>query len=134
MLYLAYGSNLNKKQMSKRCPNAKPVGSIILKGYKLEFRKVATIKHTKKNDDKLGCGLWEISEKCEKSLDIYEGFPHLYSKKKIKLDDGREVMTYIMNYGEKSPPTLKYFNTIREGYKDFDLPNDLLVPKIRDHT
>ena len=39
-----------------------------------------------------------------------------------------------MNYGEKSPPTLKYFNTIREGYKDFDLPNDLLVPKIRDHT
>ena len=66
MLYLAYGSNLNKKQMSRRCPNATPVGSVILKGFKLEFRRVATIKHTKKTDDKLGCGLWEITEKCEK--------------------------------------------------------------------
>ena len=133
MLYLAYGSNLNKKQMSRRCPNAKPVGSVVLPGYKLEFRRVATIKHTKKTYDKLGCGLWEITEKCEKSLDIYEGFPHVYSKRKLKLDDGREVMTYIMNNGELSPPTLKYFNTIREGYKDFDLPNNLLVPKLRNY-
>ena len=127
MLYLAYGSNLNKKQMSRRCPNAKPVGSIILKGYKLEFRRVATIKHTKNIDDKLGCGLWEITEKCEKSLDIYEGFPLIYSKKIIKLNDGREAMTYIMNNGEISPPSFKYFNTIREGFKDFDLPKNLLL-------
>ena len=127
MLYLAYGSNLNKKQMSRRCPNAKPVGSVILTGYKLEFRRVATIKHTKKTDDKLGCGLWEITEKCEKSLDIYEGFPHVYSKKIIKLNDGREVMTYYMNNGEISPPSLKYFNTIREGFKDFGLPKNLLL-------
>ena len=131
MLYLAYGSNLNKKQMSRRCPNAKPVGSVILKGFKLEFRRVATIKHTKKNDDKLGCGLWEITKKCENSLDIYEGFPHVYSKKIIKLDDGREAMTYIMNNGEKCPPSFKYFNTIREGFKDFGLPNDLLIPKVK---
>ena len=130
MLYLAYGSNLNKKQMSRRCPNAKPVGSVILKGFKLEFRRVATIKHTKKNDDKLGCGLWEITKKCENSLDIYEGFPHVYSKKIIKLDDGREAMTYIMNNGEISPPSFKYFNTIREGFKDFDLPKNLLLADI----
>ena len=129
MLYLAYGSNLNKKQMSRRCPNAKPVGSIILKGYKLEFRRVATIKHTKNIDDKLGCGLWEITEKCEKSLDIYEGFPHVYSKKIIKLDDGREAMTYFMNNGEKCPPSFEYFNTIRVGFKDFNLPKELLMPK-----
>ena len=129
MLYLAYGSNLNKKQMSRRCPNATPVGSVILSGYKLEFRRVATIKHTKKTDDKLGCGLWEITEKCEKSLDIYEGFPHVYSKKIITLDDGREAMTYIMNNGEKCPPSFEYFNTIRQGFKDFGLPKELLFKR-----
>ena len=112
--------------MSRRCPNATPVGSVILSGYKLEFRRVATIKHTKKTDDKLGCGLWEITEKCEKSLDIYEGFPHVYSKKIIKLDDGREAMTYIMNNGALGPPTTKYFNTIKNGFKDFELPTNLL--------
>lgn len=127
MLYLAYGSNLNKKQMRKRCPKAKPLEAIILTGYKLEFRRVATIKHTSKFEDKLGCGLWEITKSCERSLDIYEGFPYVYSKKIIKLDDGRRVMTYIMNNGEISPPSLKYFNTIREGFKDFDLPKNLLL-------
>ena len=128
MLYLAYGSNLNKSKWSRRCPNATPVGSVILSGYKLEFRRVATIKHTKKTDDKLG-RIWEITEKCEKSLDIYEGFPHVYSKTIIKLDDGREAMTYIMNNGEKCLPSFEYFNTIRVGFKDFNLPKELLMPK-----
>ncbi len=113
--------------MSTRCPNAKPIESIILSGYKLEFRRVATIKHTNKPEDKLGCGLWDITEQCEKSLDIYEGFPNVYSKKIIKLDDGRNVMTYIMNNGVISSPTFKYFNTIRQGFKDFDLPKNLLL-------
>ena len=126
MLYLAYGSNLNKKQMSKRCPKAKPIGPIILSGYKLEFRRVATIKHTKKIEDKLGCGLWEITKDCEKSLDIYEGFPIVYSKITIELKDGRNVMTYIMNNGALGPPTTKYFNTIKNGFKDFELPTNLL--------
>ena len=48
MLYLAYGSNLNKKQMSFRCPKAKALESCILSGYKLEFRRVANIKKTNK--------------------------------------------------------------------------------------
>ena len=126
MLYLAYGSNLNKKQMSKRCPKAKPIGPIILSGYKLEFRRVATIKHTKKIEDKLGCGLWEITKDCEKSLDIYEGFPHLYGKTQIILDDGREVMTYFMNGGNVEAPSNEYFSTIMQGYKDFGLPLNLL--------
>ena len=126
MLYLAYGSNLNKKQMSKRCPKAKPIGPIILSGYKLEFRRVATIKHTKKIEDKLGCGLWEITKDCEKLLDIYEGFPIVYSKITIELKDGRNVMTYIMNNGALGPPTTKYFNTIKNGFKDFELPTNLL--------
>ena len=63
MLYLAYGSNLNKKQMSRRCPNAKPVGSIILKGYKLEFRRVATIKHTKNIDAKIARFILDFTSK-----------------------------------------------------------------------
>ena len=54
------------------------------------------------------CGKYE---KCEKSLDIYEGFPHVYSKTIIKLDDGSN--DHIMNNGEKCLPSFEYFNTIR---------------------
>ena len=72
--------------MSRRCPNATPVGSVILSGYKLEFRRVATIKHTKKTDDKLGCGLCEITEKCEKSSKkTFKNHLRIYQKVKIKV-------------------------------------------------
>ncbi len=126
MLYLAYGSNLNKKQMAIRCPNAKALEKYILKGYKLEFQRVANIKKTSKKIDQIACGIWEITEACEKSLDIYEGYPNLYGKTKIKLDDCREVMTYFMNRGFQAPPSSEYLNTIFQGYRDFNLPFNLL--------
>ena len=126
MLYLAYGSNLNKLQMAKRCPKAKALDNYILKGYKLEFRRVANIKKSSNKTDQIGCGIWEITETCEKSLDIYEGYPHLYGKTKIKLDDGRVVMTYFMNSGFQAPPSSEYLNTIIQGYRDFKLPFNLL--------
>ena len=39
-LYGAYGSNLNIGQMGVRCPNAEPVGSLVLHGWELKFRGV----------------------------------------------------------------------------------------------
>ena len=36
--YLAYGSNLNVRQMALRCPTAKPVGSAVIKDYELLFK------------------------------------------------------------------------------------------------
>ena len=126
MLYLAYGSNLNKRQMAKRCPNAKPLEKYILNGYKLEFRRVANIKKTSNKIDHIACGIWKITKACERSLDIYEGYPNLYGKTKFKLDDGREVMTYYMNTGYTEPPTKEYLKTIIEGYNDFNLPIEFL--------
>ena len=37
MLYFAYGSNLNHRQMEYRCKGSKYIKSYILKGYKLCF-------------------------------------------------------------------------------------------------
>ena len=122
MLYLAYGSNLNKKQMSFRCPKAKAIESYILSGYKLEFRRVANIIKTNNKQDKIACGIWNITKECEGALDVYEGYPNLYGKKFIKLDDSREVMTYFMKKGHIAAPSYEYLNTIIRGYKDFDLP------------
>ena len=50
--YIAYGSNLNKAQMSIRCPEAKPVTTTTINDYQLLFRgngrsAVATIEPQK---------------------------------------------------------------------------------------
>ncbi len=90
-LYFAYGSNINLDQMAQRCPNAEPLGVVVLNGYELQFRGnsrgagVATI--APKRGGKVYGLLWNITEKCEASLDIYEGYPRLYTKKQVSVWD-----------------------------------------------
>ena len=63
-------------------------------------------------------GLYLISKFAEKRLDIYEEYPTLYKKMFFK-HNNKKVMTYIMSKKTKLvPPTTKYLNIIKQGYKD----------------
>ena len=128
-LYIAYGSNLNHQQMAERCPKASYIGSTILKGWRLIFKSVATIDKEVGKD--VPVGVFEITDQCEKALDVYEDYPQLYGKHKLDVNlKGKVVtaMTYIMvgKYGI-APPSRKYFNVISEGYKNCDLNLDFLL-------
>ena len=104
-LYFAYGSNINLDQMAHRCPDATPVGPVMLENYELLFRGmtnhggVATIRP--KHGSYVYGLMWKLTPECEKSLDHYEGYPHLYRKEQVTVFDakGQEVpvMVYIMN-------------------------------------
>ncbi len=121
-LYGAYGSNLNIKQMQKRCPNSYPIGSIYLDGWELVFKGVADLE--KKSGSLTLMGIYEITKSCEKLLDIYEEYPLVYRKTKIKKKiEGsvREIMFYKMNKKyEYAAPTIKYFKVIEEGFKHWN--------------
>lgn len=124
MKYLSYGSNLNLEQMKIRCPMAKPLGNILVPNFRLVFRGVADVEQIE--GYKCPMGVWDITKECEKSLDIYEGFPHLYSKIFFKIDD-ELAMTYVMNTNRVSPPQKSYFDCIQEGYEDFGLDTKYLL-------
>ncbi|MFR1708881.1 MAG: gamma-glutamylcyclotransferase family protein [Clostridium sp.] len=125
-LYGAYGSNMNLEQMSNRCPKAKVVGTGILEDYKLTFRGrykgVANIEPCK--GKAVPFVLWEITEDCERALDLYEGYPNLYIKEKVKVkvkDKAKTAMVYIMSKEYTNmvgAPTEYYFNVIARGYSD----------------
>ena len=127
MLYFAFGSNLHKKQMKRRCKESKYIGCYTLKNYKLSFRTghyskgqmkngVADIEK-KKNSKVLGA-IYKISKHDEKKLDIYEDFPFLYIKKYFKVL-GKKVMFYYMPKKTKHvSPSKRYLNLIIQGYKD----------------
>lgn len=125
-LYIAYGSNMNLEQMSHRCPKAKVVGTGILKDYKLTFRGrykgVANIEPCK--DKAVPIVLWEITEECERALDLYEGYPNFYIKKDIEVtvgDESKTAMVYVMTKEYTNlvaAPTEYYFNVIARGYSD----------------
>jgi len=120
--YFAYGSNLHHLQMKRRCPNCRFVKKIILHNYSLTFRsKYGAADIEKKMGGKVYGGLYVISKVAERRLDIYEEYPTLY-KKMFFLNSNKKVMTYIMVKKTKlAPPTTKYLNVIKQGYKDCKL-------------
>jgi len=138
MFYFAYGANLNVDNMSMRCPNAEPIVPFTLPDYDLVFRGVADIEQ--KAGSQVRGALWDITDKCEASLDIFEGYPTLYRKEwfQIKLTDAlardfgetADVLVYRMNRTGYAKPSPMYYETIRQGYRDFSLdPVDLVKAK-----
>ena len=81
MLYVAYGSNTNLEQMEFRCPNSTLIGNGKIKGWKLVFNIHADIVKGKKTDE-VPVVIWDIHYKDWESLDIYEGYPKYYIRKK----------------------------------------------------
>jgi len=133
LYYFAYGSNLHHLQMKRRCPKCRFIKKINLKNYKLTFRSrygVADIE--RKIGKKVYGALYIISKVAEKRLDAYEEYPSMYKKMYFRYQN-KKVMTYIMPKKSKLvPPTIKYLNVIKQGYKDCKLSmkslNDALLP------
>ncbi len=139
-LYIAYGSNLNLKQMARRCPTAEIVGTAILRNWRLWFRggsrsAVATVERGQ--GYKVPVLVWRLQPADEEALDIYEGWPHLYRKETLRITvNGKRVsaMIYIMNETGHpySLPSLFYFDTIKEGYKNAGFDVNILHQAVND--
>ena len=134
-IYIAYGSNMNLKQMALRCPTAEKIGIGKVQGYGLLFRgspdsAVATIEPDP--DRCVDALVWEIREKDEEFLDRYEGVPTLYQKKMISvvMEDGTktEGMVYIMNSHYRfGIPSAEYYSAILQGYRENGIPEEGLI-------
>lgn len=133
-LYIAYGSNLNLKQMRHRCPTAEVVGKTYLRNYRLMFYSVATVEHEK--GGKVPVLVWKLQPRDEKALDIYEGYPQLYRKETLRITvNGKRVyaMIYIMNESHHiyRSPSDHYLATIMEGYKAAGFDPEYLYQAVR---
>lgn len=129
-LYFAYGSNLNLLQMKGRCPEAQPIGRAVLPGHKLTFRGVADVIPAGQGHSVPGAA-WAITSKCLKALDLYEGYPNFYDRKKekITMEDGQvyDAIVYYMKGGKEHPPSPGYYHTIADGYGDFGIDREPLA-------
>ncbi len=130
--YIAYGSNLNVRQMKMRCPAAQVLGTSELQDYRLLFKgskagAYLTIKPEK--GFSVPVAVWMVTPEDEEALDRYEGYPSVYYKKSmvlpVKVDHAgtvqrRRAFVYIMNEGMPlGIPTSYYLNVCAEGYRYF---------------
>lgn len=132
--YIAYGSNLSVEQMAHRCPGAKIAGMASLQDWRLVFKQHATIEPCEGRV--VPVLIWEIGELDEISLDIYEGYPHYYTKQDMDItmtdlhgNHPKKItaMVYIMEKGHKVHlPTQGYYQVLAEGYERFGFNKYLL--------
>ena len=117
--YFAYGSNLHHLQMKRRCPKCKYIKKFVLDNFQLTFRnKGGWADIEKKINKKVYGALYMISKCAENRLDKYEDYPIVYKKMYFKYKN-KKVMTYTMVRKTKLvPPTIRYLNIIKQGYKD----------------
>lgn len=145
--YFAYGSNLELTRMKGRCPKANPLEAVVAKDYRLTFKGnarglgVADIEPDQ-GETVVGA-LYEVTPECLKALDRYEGWPRLYDRYLIEVEDiqGRKTVAFVYRMGPEyteTPPGETYFDIIVEGYHDWELnteplhqAREALLPKKR---
>lgn len=132
-VYFAYGSNLNLKEMKKRCPSGRIIGKGILKDYRLVYRgkeNSSWLNVERKEGENVPIGIWEIDNCDLSALDDYEGFPELYRKEEtsVETENGSVTgMIYIMNDGYSvHHPSDSYRKICIEGYLDFGFDLEIL--------
>lgn len=124
MLYFAYASNLSKEYMISRCPEATPIKKVVLKGYKLSFNQLADI--ILQEDEMVFGAIYVISKQDLENLDKLEGYPDLYDRIDIEVEDEKgnkyDAFAYAMvEKGLELPPD-HYYQILIQGYEDWDLP------------
>jgi hypothetical protein len=114
--YAAYGSNLWRDQMLRRCPDAEVAGAAMLPGWRLVLRRFALIER----HPHAACpvGLWRVTQADLEALDRYEG-PFTYARSRITLPGGGVAWTYKEIRHRYGPPAAEYVERLRRGYADF---------------
>jgi len=129
--YFAYGSNLHKAQMKRRCPDSVPLERLSIKNWKLVFRGVADI--VPQPDSILNGALYRVSPKDIAALDRYEGIKSgLYRRITFKIAGAGTAFAYVMNDDDVALPTMDYYRIIWEGYSNWGIRKDSLKKALRE--
>lgn len=131
--YIAYGSNMDERQMAVRCRDAVLTGTGFIQGYELLFKGsligcYATIES--KEQSRVPVTVWTISKADEKRLDRYEGFPTFYYKKdiEVQMKDGTITgLVYIMHEDRHcGMPFPWYYEQMDRDYQKFGFDRTIL--------
>lgn len=137
--YIAYGSNLNVRQMKYRCKEAKVVGTARIDDYRLLYKgsltgSFLTIEPAKGYS--VPVGVWAVCKDDESALDRYEGYPNFYYKKGMELEvtnietgkvSKEKVFVYIMHEERRiGIPSEFYVQVCEEGYRNFGFDKAVL--------
>jgi len=135
--YFAYGSNMLRRQILERCPNARFLGPACLRDHALAFTRrserwgggVADVIASAGSET--WGGLYAITAADIAKLDQLEGHPHSYERRRVVVEHiGAPVAAWAYVVVAKQPavlPTREYWQAIVAGAVDCDLPEPYIA-------
>jgi gamma-glutamylcyclotransferase (GGCT)/AIG2-like uncharacterized protein YtfP len=133
-LYFAYGSNLDVQQMHGRCAEAvRLLAPGCLRGYTLAFNEYASswgggVADVVMAPQQEVWGLvYDVSLAGLERLDVYEGYPHLYTRFQGAIETSRRVLTAVWIYTVVHkrgfiPPSQEYLGILQRAARCFSFP------------
>lgn len=125
-LYFAYGVNMHRGEMRRRCPRARFLGRARLEGFRflITRKQVATVLPAPGLDT--WGALWEIDPRCERRLDHFESIHRLqYRRAEVvaRSEDGRPArcLIYLCRDTRPGRPYAGYMERILEARRDLGL-------------
>lgn len=126
--YFAYGVNLDRCSMERRCPGASLLGVVELPDFRFQImrRGVATIVPEK--GAKVYGALWRLTDRHLASLDLYEGVDlDFYRRARTEaLWDGQRLRPWVYLATDERPgrPRKGYLEVILAAALDLRFPDD----------
>lgn len=97
-LYFAYGSNLDRAGMRRRCPGARELGIAVLPEWEVFIATAGYASIRRKIGGRTEGGLWAIGPRDRAALDRYEDVPgRLYTPRAVRVlfgDRMHEALVY----------------------------------------
>ena len=136
ILYFAFGSNLHAIQMHGRCPKARKIGPATLYGYRLAFCGYSlrwdggTATAIADQKSKVQGLLYELNPDGLFALDLYEGIPWIYQRRKrvVTSQNGESVNAYVYLLRDREPnkPSKVYYKVIEMAYLELNFDVQML--------
>jgi gamma-glutamylcyclotransferase len=134
-LYFAYGSNMWKAQMAKRCPQSRKIGVARLIGYRWIITTRGYASVVLSPADTVEGVLYEISGSDEDALDGFEGVRSgLYVKQFLPVHrDGKQelALIYVDPITAEGAPQQEYIDRINAGLADANLNDGYVIRYMR---
>lgn len=126
--YFAYGSNMNRAAMARRCPQARALGPARLDGYRFFVGIDGWGSVARSAGDSVHGVLWALTPRCVAALHAYELLHKgLYKVRHLPVRAGAcctPAMIYLLRRRQAGQPKPGYVAMIAAAARDWQLPED----------
>lgn len=137
MLYWAYGMNTNCREMTRRCPGSRSLGSAVLLNHQLVFSQHCDVRP--RFGGQVHGVLWQITRSNLAALDVLEGRPWYYDRDWVVVTtpdhSTHRALCYRMRQpGPLAPPSREYLSLVIQGYRENGLDTKQIQRALKSST